>query len=323
MTARGVVFQAPNQVAIGELAINPPDPDEVTIEPMYTTISPGTELAWLQQLPNATAKFPMYPGYSGCGMITAVGGAVKGLKVGDRVVAMLNHLSKSNRMSTECVKVPDSLDSLLASAYMLVSIALQGVRKPDIQLGESVAVIGLGPIGNLAGQIARAAGATFVAGIDSQSWRCEIAKKSGFDAVGTTIDEFKDRPIDIVIEATGAPEPVNLAFQLVRRMGRVVLLGSTRGVTREVNFYRDVHHKCLTIHGAHTAARAATQNIGHYFTWEADARTSVELLASGRVSTAPILTEAVPAADGVKAFGRLLARQEQIMTFALDWTNFK
>lgn len=323
MAVKGVFFEAENKVCFGEVKSKPLGADQVAIQAQYTTISPGTELAWLQQLPNAKAAFPFYPGYSGCGIITAVGDEVKDLKVGDRVVAMLHHAAVTNRPADDCVKAPQSLDSRLASAYMLVSIALQGVRKPEIQIGESVAVLGLGPIGNLAGQIARAAGSTFVAGIDSQAWRCDIAKQSGFDDVATSIDAYKDRPFDVVIEATGAPEPIKLAFQLAAKYGRVVLLGSTRGNTNDVNFYSDVHKKGLTIIGAHTSTRSQSQNLGHFFTAAADNRIAVELMNSKRVNVAPILSETVPGDQGAKAYERLVARKEQLMTFALDWNNIR
>ena len=212
--------------------------------------------------------------------------------------------------------------------FRLISIALQGVRKAQLQLGHSVAVLGQGIIGNLAGQIARQAGATCVVGIDPVAWRRELALQCGMDAaLDPASPSFADswgeltekRGFDAVFEASGVPDAVNEALALAARLGRVVLLGSTRGVTERVNFYRDVHKKGLTIIGAHESARAVGEDIGGYCTHRTDGRTALLLLAARRLTVQPLLSLELAASEGPAAYALLRSKQERLMTIALDW----
>src|SRR5439155_9348595 len=115
---------------------------------------PGTERAFFLGLPNTRRQFPSYPGYSNIGRVVAAGEAVQGLTPGDRVASAGNHASHVVARAVQCYGVPEGLASEEAVYFNLGSIALQGVRKARIELGEAVAVVGLGLIGNLALQLA-------------------------------------------------------------------------------------------------------------------------------------------------------------------------
>ena len=91
----------------------------------------------------------------------------------------------------------------------------------------------------------------------------------------------------MVIEATGAPALVNTAFQLAAQRGRVVLLGSARGDTERVNFYRDVHRKGLRVIGGHEIVRPLHENSPGYWTQISEQQVCLELLARRRVDVQP------------------------------------
>jgi threonine dehydrogenase-like Zn-dependent dehydrogenase len=208
-----------------------------------------------------------------------------------------------------------------------VSIALQGVRKGRVELGETVLVLGLGVIGNLAAQIARAAGATFVAGVDPVDWRRDVCLAA--DVCTADVERAKhaasqrvldDDGFDLVVDATGAASAVKTAFAAARRLGRVVLLGSTREATGSVDFYNDVHKKGLTIIGAHGHLRAELQDVPGLFTAASDQRIVVELIRSSRVDADVLVTEWAAPDQAPLVYARLIAREARLMTIGFDWT---
>lgn len=82
------------------------------------------------------------------------------LEVGQRVACKIRHAAHAIVEAGRCIPIPDGVSNQDASIYRLISIVMQGIHKAQVQLGWEVAVLGLGSIGNLAGQVARAAGST-------------------------------------------------------------------------------------------------------------------------------------------------------------------
>ena len=122
---------------------------EVLARMEYTVVSGGTEKACLLASKNTSQKFPRSLGYCGVGHAVAVGSAVKKISVGDRVLVYHgNHASYNIRKEDEITKVEDaSIDSLDAAFVIIASMGLGGVRKLEIELGESAIVMGQGLLG--------------------------------------------------------------------------------------------------------------------------------------------------------------------------------
>jgi len=296
--------------------------NEVLIETHYTAISPGTELAWLHHMANTPGQYPYYPGYSGCGKIVAKGEQVEGLEVGDLVAAQLKHWAYNIFNADSCIKLPDGVSSKNASPFYLASISLQGIRKADIQIGDEVAVLGLGPIGNPAAQLAFVAGAANVVGFDIVEWRRTLAEKCGIkntDSDGS--QEKHQNKYDVVIEATGVPEAIVTAFQMARPLGTVILLGSTRGMTENVNFYSDVHRKGITVVGAHTMHRAKNpeDRFGHFRTEDQDNDAIIKLIHGERITFEPMISGLYTPYEAQSIYDRLLAREDKLMLPVFDW----
>lgn len=313
---------APNrgEITISDFDLPAVEPQQVLVEIHYSAISPGTELAFLHHKPNTPGQYPYYPGYSACGRIIEKGEAVSSLAVGQRVACHARHAAHYVIEAEKCLPIPDGVTDVEASVYRLASIALQGIRKAQIQLGWTAAVLGLGPIGNLAGQLARAAGAGHVEGIDPVGWRRELALTCGFDAAVAAAEQVsRQAGFETVIEATGVPEAIPSAFHLARQLGHVVLLASTRGETANVNFYRDVHKKGLTIFGAHDSIRPAQDDHLFYRTQRADDEIVLKLIAGGRIKTEPLVSDVVSFEDAPEAYERLAGRDEQLMLIAFRW----
>ncbi|UCH24325.1 MAG: zinc-binding alcohol dehydrogenase [Trueperaceae bacterium] len=313
LNSRRVVVSARNEIGLEAFTLPPLEADQVLVQTHTSAISPGTELAFIQHKPTTPGQYPLYPGYSACGRVVERGEAVTQLDVGQLVALNIPHSSHAVLAAEACHPVDDRLSPAEVAPFRLVSIALQGIHRADIRLGSSVAITGLGPIGLLAGQLARAAGAGYVEGIDPLDWRRHLALACGLDAA-TPAAAVSDRvgTFEVVIEASGHPEVIPAAFQLAGPRGRVVLLGSPRGPTAEVDFYSDVHKKGLTVIGAHEIHRLHSD-------FE-DEETALALMAARRIDVKPLISQVVAAEEAASAYERLAKREEHLMLLALDWS---
>lgn len=194
-------------------------------------------------------------GYSASGTVVEVGAQIKDIKVGDRVACAgagyANHAEYIEVPKNLIVKIPKDLDFKEASTVTLGSIAMQGVRRAEVKLGENIAVIGMGILGQLVSQIITAAGARVIA-IDLDDRRLTIAKKNGAkyilnptkeNIVNEAVKITEGYGVDSVIitAATSSNEPLAQAFQMCRKKGRVVLVGV---VGMEIN-REDIYKKEL------------------------------------------------------------------------------
>ena len=183
---------------------------------------------------------PNILGYSSAGIVIDVGKNVKSLKVGDRVACggggYSVHAEIIRVPENLCVKVPDNVP-LKSAAYTTVgAIALQGVRRADVRVGESVVVIGLGLIGLLTVQILKAAGCRVI-GFDLSEERVKLARDVGIDKAAKIGGEDIFSAVDVFTHGIGADaviitastesnEPVNNALKMIRKKGKVVVVGA-------------------------------------------------------------------------------------------------
>ena len=297
MKTMAMISPAKGRIELQELEISDPSADEIQVRVQASLISPGTERAMILNLNNTPGQFPFEPGYCAAGYVEKIGVDVLGFTPGDRVACFLiGHRQLGNVTAKWAVPVPKGISFELASFLALGQIALQGVRKTRVELGERVLVLGLGIIGQLALQMARLSGGMPVLGADRVALRLQIALECGAEQVlDTSQKNWLDQTgkLAVVIESTGAPEGVPLAFQAADSFARVSLLGSTRGDS-VVNFYRDVHRKGITVLGAH-AMFSVPQVESHagFWNWRDDADCFMRLLESGKLSLDPLLTEVV------------------------------
>lgn len=329
MQGQQVMWPAKGVAEVQPFEVPAPKENEALVRTRATLISQGTERAFFLGMPDAAFTFPgpAY-GYSNVGEIVQLGAKVEGFKVGQRVACGAGHLSHFVMDTSFLLPVADSVADEEAVFFNLITIAMQGVRKGKVELGEPVVVLGAGMIGIFAMQLAKLQGALPAIVVDKDPGRAAFAKKLGADVAFLLSDQLPAEiekacaPIgaSVVIEATGFPQPIVLAFQLARRLGRVVLLGSTRGETEKVNFYRDVHRKGLTILGAQNGARPKTDSYAGWWTMADDWRTSLKLLELKRLSVQPLITHRFAAKDSPKAYDLLAKGDMTAQAMILKWT---
>ncbi len=327
MRGHRVVVTAPGQVELQWMDPPKPQPRQVLLRALNTLISPGTERAFFLNLENTNTEFPFCPGYSFVGEVIAVGDDVAALRTGDRVVCRAAHQSYALVDASACLKAPSQVADEEAAFFALLAIAMQAVRKARIELGESVAVVGAGVVGILAMRLARLSGGLPVVGIDLDGRRLDLAKQVAADEVLISDDRVQDKlsallgaaGAEVVIELTGAPAAVVTAFQLAATRGRVVLGGSTRGVTSEVNFYRDVHKKGLLVIGGHESTRPQWEDRPGYWTPMREYAVCLDLMARDRVRTAPLITQRYNWREFPTAYARLADWDREAMGMIIEW----
>ncbi|OGU82056.1 MAG: hypothetical protein A2W11_10825, partial [Ignavibacteria bacterium RBG_16_35_7] len=181
-------------------------------------------------------------GYSLSGEIIKVGEGVSNFKIGDLVACggggYANHAEINYIPKNLCAKIPSGVDLKEASLTPIASIAMQGFRQTNSQLGETIAVIGLGLLGQILVQLIRANGCRAF-GFDIEPGKCEFAKKQGaeFVAVANKTD-FEEEILSItngygcdsVIITTGTQNnnPIIIAGKIARDKANIVDIGITK-----------------------------------------------------------------------------------------------
>lgn len=183
---------------------------------------------------------PAALGYSSAGTVVAVGEGITDLDPGDRVAcagaghAVHAELACIPRMLV--ARIPSAKVSFDEAAFTTVgAVAMHGVRNADVKLGEIVAVIGLGLLGQLTVQILKAAGCV-VLGMDISKERVDLALRMGADAASTSSSGFQDLCLQqsaglgadsiLITAQTASNDPINLAGAVARNRAVVVAVGT-------------------------------------------------------------------------------------------------
>jgi len=331
---REVVFTDARQAVMEQRDLPEPGPGEVLIRTRCSLISTGTELSafggelrpgsrWAQYV-----RYPWRPGYSNVGTVEAVGPEVAGLEVGQRVVSHGGHASQVLQRAGLVQLIPDAVSDEDAAFCTLGVICLNGVRLARLQLGESVVVCGAGLVGVLATRFARMSGAWPVISLDLAPARLEFAKAQGathilaLDAAEAEEDVrsiTKGRMADAVFEVTGNAKVIAPLMRLPRRLGRVILLGSPRGMT-ELDFHDEVHTNGLHVIGAHNSTHTPVETPYNVWTLQRDRELFLDLVAGGEVAVNGLITHRFAGEQGPDAFEMLWEDRTRLMGVILDWT---
>jgi predicted dehydrogenase/threonine dehydrogenase-like Zn-dependent dehydrogenase len=274
---------------------------------------------------------PASLGYSAAGVVVAVGERVSDLQPGDAVACgggdHAVHAEIDRVPSNLCVPVPAGLDFAEAAFATVGSIALHGVRQADVRIGERVAVIGLGLVGQLAAQILRAAGCTVV-GIDLSPELVDLARRLGaHEALARTdVPERGDCDAVLVTAATGSSDPVELAPALCRDRGRVVVVGDVgMDIPRAAYYDKELELRISRSYGPGRYDREYEERgldypIGYVrWTERRNMGAFLELVASNQVDVASLVTERVPVEQAAQAYERLVNAERSPLGIVLEY----
>jgi 2-desacetyl-2-hydroxyethyl bacteriochlorophyllide A dehydrogenase len=330
-----VVFTGPCEVAVESAEMPTPGPGEVLIRTSKTAISTGTELTMLMSdFPEGSkwdqiTSYPHTPGYSNVGRIVEVGAGVEGFAPGDRVASAGRHQAWVIAGAGQLFPIPDAIADDAATLWQVGRIAFNGMRRGQIQMGESVAVFGLGIIGQLAAQLARLEGARPVIGVDLSPLRRRFAGQAGIDLVldgaaedlRQRIEEATcGRMLDCVLEVTGVAALIPREMELLHRQGRIVIISSPRGKT-QFDFHDYVNSPSLTIIGAHNNSHPPVETWYNQWTPQRNVELLFDLMAAGEVRARHLITHRFAWRDAPAAYAMLMEDRTQAGAVVLDWSD--
>jgi predicted dehydrogenase len=260
-------------------------------------------------------------GYSAAGVVERVGDGVTGLEVGDRVAAagggFASHAERLWVPKNLVVRVPDGVADEAAAFATLGAIALQGVRQAEPRLGESVAVIGLGILGQLTVQLLAASGVRALA-IDLDPSRVALAREHG--ALGWVRSDDVEARVEeatgglgadavIITAATSSTDPIELAGALARDRARVVIVGAVPiEVPRSPYYEKELDVRLSRSYGPGRYDPAYEEQ-GHdypvgYVRWteQRNMQAFLELLAAGKVVLDRLITHRFDFESAVSAY---------------------
>ncbi len=297
------------------------------------TLDKARREGWLTTLEAVRRRLdqPMPLGYSAAGTVVAVGPGVQGWKVGDRAACA----GGGYAVHAEYMAVPVNLAVPLPAAVSdeqgafatVAAIALHGLRLSGAQLGERVAVIGLGLLGQLAAQMARAAGCQ-VFGVDLDPWRVGLARQLGFaaalrpEAEAQALALSRGQGFDSVLICADTPssDPLELAGALARDRARVVVVGAVGlQVPRSLYYAKEL---TLLVSRSYGPGRydpryeegGADYPVG-YVRWTEGRNLGavVELLDQGALQVDPLITHRFPLDHAAQAYRLIQEREEPFL----------
>lgn len=287
---RAAVLTGPGQLRIEEVARPKPQRGQIRLRlegcgVCASNLAPWAGPEWM--------KFPTDPGalgHEGWGTVDALGENVDGFSVGDRVAALSyrSYAEYDVADASSAIRLPQVLDSYPFPGEPL-ACAMNIFRRSAIAAGETVAIIGIGFLGAILTRLAADAGARVIA-VSRRSFALGIARSMGatqtiaMEDHGSVVEQAKvlTRGVfcDCVIEAVGKQWPLDLAAELTRERGRLIIAGYHQDGPRQVNMQLWNWRGLDVINAHEREARLYAQGM----------REAVDAVVSGRLDPRPLYT---------------------------------
>jgi L-iditol 2-dehydrogenase len=329
-TMKALVFHAPGNMALQSCPVPQIAADEALVKVRFAGVC-GTDI----RIYKGTKKIdaPRITGHEFAGDIAALGSGVKGFSVGDRVTAypMIAcgscYVCRSGRTNIcanritlgyeldggfatfikipaiaiakgNLIKLPDDVSYEEGAASEPLTAAYNGIRRSNLALGQSVLIVGAGPIGLFHTQLAKVEGAGLIVVSEPQAGKRALAKELGADAVIDPSSENVQKRVkeltdgagmDIVLADVGIPKVVEGAIEYIRKGGTyVIFAGCPTG--SQINIDPNViHYKELVVTGS-SAAKPEDQ------------RRMLKMIAEHRIQMKPLISDVLPAEKWQQAF---------------------
>ncbi|RUX30823.1 dehydrogenase [Mesorhizobium sp. M2A.F.Ca.ET.042.01.1.1] len=336
-TMRAAVLTAPHRFDLREVAVPEMGPDDALIRVQRTGIC-GTDIHMFNGH-YAADRLPLVPGHEFAGTVAATGERVKHIKPGTTCVADINigcgqcYWCRRNEIlncpsmtqvgigregafaeyvcvpARLVIPAPDDVPGEVLALTEPVSCVVRAARKAQASFGQSVVILGAGPIGNLHVQMMRLCGAAPIIVADLSEDRCRLALEAGADAAVADPAQLKaevlkrtgGRGADLVIESVGSPRLYALAFELIRKGGHVAFFGLTGpNDTVPVDILRTILEE--------NSLKGSVAGMGE------DMHDALTLLSHGRFRTEAFTRANFPLDDIQRAFETLAERPRDLKT---------
>lgn len=340
-----LTIEAPRKIGVMNDPQPDPGPQDVRIRTLYSGISAGTEMAayrgtspfldrrWnpdtrLFEAGAASLSYPMVAaGYEEVGEIEETGAGVRGLKPGDVIWGSWQHRSHYTASADWALarQLPDGLDPVTGIYSHIGAIALNAVLDARLNLGETVAIFGLGVPGLIAVQMAVASGANVIA-VDPVPFRRERALRYG--AVQALDSNDPDLALkirgmtagkgaDCAIEISGHYKALQIAIRSVAYNSRVVVSGFFQGEGIGLALGEEFHHNRIRLVCSQISGQAA--DLQHRWDRARLNSTVFDLAIRGKIDLPGLVTDRCPAAQADEAFARIDSNPGEILQSVLDF----
>jgi len=344
-----VVFTNPKTVDFELYDDRPLESHEVRLQTLYSGISAGTELTayrgsnpYLHKQWDPTRKLFIpgdqtsltYPvsgwGYEEVGEVIELGSEVKDVSISDVIFGTWGH--RTHHIVEESYArdrlQARSLDAVFGIFSQIGAIAINGVHDARIRIGETVAVFGMGTLGQIVGQLARRSGAKVV-GVDRFEKRLEIALQSGaadivLNASNTEVAEHirsmtDNRGADVAIEVTGSTQALQQAVRSVAYSSKVIAMGFFQGEASGLFLGEEFHHNRVNIVGSQISG--SDPELTYRWNRLRLIQSFMRLQADGLIDLKPIISHVIPFDDAGDAFRILDEEPEKALQVVLDFTK--
>lgn len=309
-------------------------PNQILLKTHYSLISPGTEGAGYTGLESGT-RFPHGSGYTAIGEVLKVGEHVTKCAVGDFAFCYSSHASIVKTTSVMLAfKPPLEVDPKLIPFVRMATVAMTSLRVSSAEFGDTAVIIGLGLVGNSASQLFNLAGMKVIS-VEQVPERIEIARKCGIQHLINPDEEdvlehvkalTDGHKAEVTVEAIGNPRLVELAYQLTRTKGEVILLGSPRGeyitnVTAILNYTHLIGLGAITLRSAHEWVYPTMHSGESKHSLERNSQIVYSLIKENKFKVEELLTHVINPEDAQSAYDGLTDHKDKYLGVIMDWTQ--
>jgi 2-desacetyl-2-hydroxyethyl bacteriochlorophyllide A dehydrogenase len=329
MRGIGIIF-VDGRAELEEIDLRSLGPGELLVQNTVTHVSAGSEINALKRSALTKGEPPSglsaRPGYAGVGTVLEVGAGVAEFRPGDRVLTMTRHASHwiveaasaeraaADDAASYVEKLPNELIDRRATFAILADVALHGVRLAALQLRESVAVYGLGGVGQLIGQFARLSGAFPVVGVDPDPDRQQAAREHwATHTIGRADGPLDEAVRDLtgggaqtLFQASANPKMLPEMMRAAAQRGKIVIVGAAPLEEVSIGLWAELLHRELRILGSYSLQGNLSSP---YWPWtrRLNRRIALEMLASGELQVDYLISHAVPYTQAPEVYETMLA----------------
>ncbi|MCD6404740.1 MAG: zinc-binding alcohol dehydrogenase [Planctomycetes bacterium] len=319
------------------------DPNAVLVETAWSAVSAGTEKAIIGRIREnpGMRTDDRRIGYANCGFVRDTGQAVEGVSIGDLVAvygsdaAFAGHAGASAPRRLNFAKVPDGVAPDEAAFAAIATFPLNGLRLVRPQMGETCVIIGLGLLGLVAVQLAKAMGLVVV-GIEPVEERRLVALSVGADFAFAPGDDAITEAVGLYTEGAGADiaviaagksgEPADLAMELLREKGRISFVngGSPTGSGGGAWHAKELEAYAVKAAGPGRYDESYENDAVDYpiayvrWTVNRNLKEVLRQMATGGLNMKPLITHRLPFGEAPEAFEMLLAGGGGIIGMAFE-----
>jgi predicted dehydrogenase/threonine dehydrogenase-like Zn-dependent dehydrogenase len=281
-------------------------------------------------------------GYSLAGEVIQVGKGVEDLKVGDLVACggagYANHAELNFIPKNLCAKIPEGVSLRDASLTTIASVAMQGFRQTEAQIGENIAVVGLGLLGQILVQIIQANGCRAF-GFDISQSKCDLALSNGaYFAQAATKTNFEEEigaltngiGCDAVIITTGTTsnDPIILAGKIARKKAKIVDIGITKmDLPWDLYYHKELDFRFSCSYGPGRYDPVYEEGgvdypVGHVrWTEQRNMMSILQLLKDSKIELSRLITHEFPFDDAVNVFMDIKSAKEDYLGVVLKYAD--